>query len=144
MIVTLPDGTSKPISLLTLDEWRKFMAEFMSENPNASAAWDIMGCVRGPDFPSERPDMTPNETSKAYAGRRERKYRTVEILREVMFFGACGGCARHHKDNKVILPPTSQWDHFDRHVQRGASRIGLKVEIRSKNESLQVNKEAGK
>ena len=123
------NGTYIPVSELSFLQWRQFMAEFMSTNPNSHLAWDIMGCVRGPDSPSERPDMGSKERSKAYKGRRDRKFKTVEILREAMFFGAVGGAARYHKDNKVTIPPSSQRDHFDRHVERGANAIGIPVEV---------------
>ena len=128
MKVTLDDGTTKKVKELSFHEWRLFMQEFMSRNPSSGLAWDLMGCVRGPDSPSERPDMSPSESSRAYAGRRDRKRKTVEIIREAMFFGACGGSARHHHDTKVTVPPARQHDHFDRHVLRGASAIGLGVQ----------------
>ena len=112
---------------LTFDQWRAMMAEFIRSNTNAEAAWDLMTALRGPDSPSERPDMSPKEASKAYTRRRERKYRTVEIIREAAFFGTVGGQARYHKDTKVTLPPSKAWDHFDRHVARAAGRIGLEV-----------------
>ena len=110
------------------------MQEFMSKNQYASAAWDIMGCVRGPDSPSERPDMKASEASAAYGGRRKRKYETVEVLREEMFFGACGGSARHHKDDHVKLPSPSSYDHFDKHIERGARAIGIKVQRKKSHE----------
>lgn len=117
---------------MTFDEWREFMAEFLRHNPNASKAWDLITCQRGPDSPSERPDMKPAESAKAYKGRRERKYNTVEVIRAASFGGVVGGAARSHKADKVIVPPSEQRDHFDRHVVRAAQVLGLKVEVADK------------
>ena len=111
------------------------MAEFLSSNPNASAAWDIMGCVRGPDSPSERPDMDSAAASRSYTGRRKRKYETVEVIREAMFFGYMGGGARSHKGDHVLLPPSNKWDHFDRHVSRAAQAIGIPVRTKDEETS---------
>lgn len=132
MKVLHTDGkVSVEVSKMSLDDWRHFMAEFMSSNPHASQAWDIMGCVRGPDaglgVMSERPDMKSKDHEEAYAGRRSRKYDTVEIIRQAMFFGAMGGAARSHKGDTVTLPPSGSWDHFDKHVARAARALGLKV-----------------
>ena len=113
----------------SLDEFRQFMALFLGGNPNSGQGWDLICAQRGPDSPSERSDMAPGDSAKAYAGRRERKFRTVEVIRNASFFGVSGGCARSHKDTKVVLPPMKHWDHFDRHVQRAANILGLKVEI---------------
>ena len=129
MKVLLDSGKTRKISELTLTEWREFMAEFLRKNPNSGNAWDLMACVRGPDYPSERPDMTPSESSRAYNGRRERKRKTIEIIRDRMFFGVVGGSARSHKADSVQLPPRIQWDHFDRHVERGARIVDLQMEI---------------
>ena len=132
MKVTLEEG--KPaidVAKMSLDDWRSFMAQFMTHNTNASAAWDIMGCVRGPDAGlgvlSERPNMESSEHSAVYTKRRERKYDTVEIIRKAMFFGAMGGAARSHKGDTVTLPPSGAWDHFDKNVARAARALGLKI-----------------
>ena len=129
MRVVTDGGKEFKISQLSLTDWRRLMSEFMSQNPNAGAAWDILGCIRGPDSPSEREDMERVAFNKAYQGRRERKYRTVEIIREAMFFGVCGGGARHHKGDHVVLPPKQQRDHFDRHVARAARALGIGIEV---------------
>ena len=121
------EGKEVSVKDLSLTQWRQFMAEFMQKNPNASAAWNIMGCIRGPDFPSERPDMNSREREKAYSGRRKRKYETVEVLREAMFFGVVGGCARHHKEDHVLVMQDSNADHFDRHVVLAARALGIEV-----------------
>src|SRR3990167_3662284 len=113
------DDSSAPMKIrdMSFEDWRKFMAEFMSKNPHSNQAWDVMGCVRGPDSPSERPDMSPSESGVAYRGRRDRKFKTVEVIRDAMFFGVCGGSARRHRDTKVILPSHYKYDHFDKHVE---------------------------
>ena|SRR3990167_9926317 len=127
MKILFDDGQTVSVKHLSFNQWRQFMSEYMSMSPQASLAWDLMGCVRGPDSPSERPDMSSDESSIAYQGRRERKYKTVEVIRQAMFFGSIGGAARFHKDNKVILPRRSSYDHFDKHVERAANAIGLQV-----------------
>lgn len=128
MRVILDSGRICEIGELSFTEWRRFMSEFMSSNHNASKAWDVMGCIRGPDYPSERPDMTSYESSAAYKARRKRKYNTVEVIRDVMFFGVVGGGARHHNDVKVIIAHPNKQDHFDRHVDAAARTLGLQVE----------------
>ncbi len=130
MQVILDSGKTVDVSKLTLEDWRRFMAAFMSQNRNSGIAWDIMGCVRGPDSPSERPDMDSDESARAYKGRRTRKYETVEVIREAMFFGVVGGAARSHKGKKVVLPAHSKRDHFDRHVERAANALEIPVEIK--------------
>lgn len=125
--IILDDGRICSIGSLSFVDWRRFMSEFMLKNSNAQSAWDVMGCIRGPDSPSERPDMAPEESHSAYAGRRKRKYNTVEVIREAMFFGSIGGCARYHRDSKIILPPKEKHDHFDRHAKKAAKVLGLEI-----------------
>ena len=60
-------------SELSFNEWREFMALFIKTNGSSGAAWDLMTCLRGPDSPSERGDMSSEEAATAYAGRRARK-----------------------------------------------------------------------
>lgn len=132
MKVILNLGKETEVKDLSFDEWRLFMAEYLRYNPYASHAWDVMTGLRGPDSPSERPDMSPDEHSKSYKGRRTRKYNTVEVIREAAFFGSMGGGARHHKDNKVIVPSYEKRDHFDRHVVRAANALGLQVKVEEK------------
>ena len=120
------------IAQMSLDDWRRFMSAFLTCNPHSGEAWDILTCLRGPDAPSERPDMASKEAAEAYAGRRKRKYDTVEVIRHAAFFGASGGCARHHKGDVVKLPPRQQWDHFDKHVARAANALGLKVDAQDR------------
>lgn len=131
MRVVFDDGRDVPVRKLTLEDWRRFMAEFMRGNAYAAAAWDIMGCVRGPDagigVQSERPDMESDEHNTAYEARRKRKRQTVEVIRYAMFYGVVGGAARHHEGTTVTVPPKSRHDHFDRHVVRAAKALGLTV-----------------
>jgi len=116
--VNVPEGLRKDLDTISK----------LLRGANGSALWDVLTAMRGPDFPSERPNMSPREASAAYRGRRERKYRTGEVLRAVALPGACIG-ARTHFDTKVVLPPTDQWDHYDKHVARAARALGLGVEI---------------
>lgn len=134
MKLILDSGATVKVKDLTLKQWREFMAEFMSKNPHSQEAWDIMGCVRGPDFPSERPDMSSTEQAKAYQGRRHRKYETVEVLREAMFYGVCGGSARRHRGDHVVVASDLHADHFDRHVSAAAHALGIEVRKRDTHE----------
>jgi len=56
----------------TFDEMRKEIGEFLN-GPDGGRLWDVMCALRGPDVPSERPDMDSKESCVAYAGRRKRK-----------------------------------------------------------------------
>ena len=112
---------------ISFEEWREFMGEFIRYNGSSGAAWDVMTTLRGPDAPSERSDQSASENARDYRGRLDRKFQTVEVIRAVAFHGVVGGCAKSHKDDKVILPSTD--DHFNRHVRRAAGRLGLKVEV---------------
>ena len=112
---------------ISFEEWREFMREFISTNGASGAAWDVMTALRGPDTPTERSGMGSAEFSKAYAARVSRKFKTVEVIRAVAFYGSVGGCAKRHTDDKVVVPA---WDdHFNRHVRRAAARLGLNVEV---------------
>src|SRR5688572_29161842 len=54
----------------TCNGMRQAIAEFLKDGGSeAHKFWDIITALRGPDSPSERPDMTPKEASEAYAGR---------------------------------------------------------------------------
>lgn len=113
--------------MLTFDEKRRKIGEWLKES-EGSKLWDLMCALRGPDSPSERSSMGDKERAAAYQGRRKRKRETVEVIREKAFFGVIGGAARHHDADKVVLPPSREWDHFDQHVQRAAAILGLTVE----------------
>lgn len=125
--VKFPNGEWIPLEELTFDQSRRIIGELISHNPNSGRLWDILTCLRGPDSPSERLDMSPKEASKAYTERRARKFDTVEVIREMAFFGACSGQARHRAGDEVTLPPRKEWDHFDKHVSRAANAVGLRV-----------------
>lgn len=115
----------------SLHELRDWMGQVIKHNPQSGRFWDLITCLRGPDSPSERPDMTPEERNSAYAGRRKRKADTVEVIRAQAFGGAVGGSARYRVDRDyVTLPPMGEWDHFDKHVERAARAIGLEVKIK--------------
>jgi hypothetical protein len=109
-------------------EMLKTIHHFIQTQEGGDELWDILTALRGPDSPSERPDMNGDEARQAYLGRRERKYRTVEVIRGVAM-GQCSG-ARWHRDTKVVLPPAVKWDHFDKHVARAAAALGLTIETR--------------
>src|SRR3990167_7388994 len=117
---------------MSFADWRKFMGVFLRHNSAASLAWDLMTCLRGPDSPSERGGMSSAEAAAAYQGRRERKYRTVEVIRSAAFGGGVGGCARSHPGTAIQLPSRGEWDHFDRHADRAARVVDLKVEVAEK------------
>jgi len=124
------DPEKKPIDVtkLSLDEMRQLIGQYVTQNKNGSQLWDILTALRGPDSPSERASMTSAESSAAYAGRRKRKRQTVEVIRGKALLGMVGGAARYRTDiNYVELPPTSEWDHFDKHVDRAAKALGIEV-----------------
>lgn len=114
--------------MLTFKEKREKIGEWLG-GPDGAALWDLMCALRGPDSPSERGNMGSAEAAAAYKGRRARKFKTVEVVRQKAFYGVIGGCARHHNDDHITLPPEAEWDHFDRHMQRAASILGLTVVI---------------
>ena len=117
---------------LTFDEMRRIISKWFQhgKGDHRRKFWDLITGLRGPDSPSERPDMNTKAASLAYSLRRQRKYDTVEVIRNKAFFGVVGGAARSHEADHVTLPPQSQWDHFDKHVSRAAGTLGLKVVIR--------------
>lgn len=114
---------------MTLDELRGLIGIILDSNPNSGKFWDIITCQRGPDSPSERGDLSEDKNEEAYRARRERKFKTVEVIRAASFGGVVGGAARSHKGSSVTLPPHAKWDHFDRHVHRAATVLGLDIKI---------------
>lgn len=132
MRLELDNGELKEIGQLTLDDWRLFMSRLLRENSNSATIWDIMACVRGPDYPSERKDQESGARAISYNRRRQRKKETVEVIRHAMFFGMVGGSARSRSADKVKLPPQSEWDHFDGHVKRAATPLGLEIKTKTK------------
>ncbi len=129
---------------LTLDEMLTTLQGWMSQ-PAGGALWDVITGLRGPDSPSERPNMTSDESSRAYDLRRARKRDTVEVIRGKAMNGRCGGAARFRTDlDYVTLPPEDEWEHFDKHVARAARALGLRVVIREKPVEKGVKCEWGK
>jgi len=113
-----------------LEEMREMIGIFLSTNPESGRLWDLITGLRGPDSPSETPGMGGEEFEKKYRARRERKAKTVEVIRWHAFNGRSGGGARLRSDRKyVIVPPKQKQDHFDRHVIRAAQVLGLEVRI---------------
>jgi len=113
----------------TCEDMRRMCQEFFTTAPlhERERFWDLITCLRGPDSPSERSNMTSEEHAAAYSGRRKRKYNTVEVIRHKVFYGACGGSARRRAGDSVLLPPPYKWEHFDKHVARAAEVLGLEV-----------------
>ena len=121
------------MSTTSFDQIRAQIGEWLT-GPNGHSLWDLMTGLRGPDSPSETPSMPEEERDKAYRGRRERKRRTVEVIRGHAFGGIVGGSARYRKDiDFVSLPPRSTWDHFDRHVEKTARVLGLGVKVEAED-----------
>lgn len=122
----LSDEVKKMLEGLTFDEQRVAMGIFIKTD-RGQHLWDLITGLRGPDSPSERPDRSSKENKEAYALRRKRKYNSTEIIRSHAFFGVVGGSARYHGGEEIILPPSSEWDHFDKHMARAAQAIGLRI-----------------
>ena len=124
----------------TFDEMRAEIGEFLAKSPESKKLWDLMTGLRGPDYPSERGDQHPELQSRAYQGRRSRKRTTVEVLRYHAFSGIVGGSARYRSDlDHVEVPPEHERDHFDRHVVKTATVLGLEVKVReSKRDGVRV------
>ena len=123
-------------SSLTFDEMRELIGKFVTTNQAGGKLWDVLTALRGPDSPSETPEMSPQESKEAYAGRRARKRLTVEVIRGKALGGMVGGSARYRTDiNHVTLPPHQEWDHFDKHVSRAAGALGIEVKIQEKEKT---------
>lgn len=128
-VVTKSDGP-KSMFEMTFDDMRKVIEAFLRKASGGEAKkfWDVIVCLRGPDWPSERPCQPVTTQQKRYAQRLDRKYRTVEVVRAKAFGGVVGGSAKAHAAKSVQLPPPQKWDHFDKHVYRAAQALGLKIE----------------
>src|SRR5574339_378752 len=116
------------IDNLPLDEIRKQIGRWLS-GPNGSQLAAILAAQRGPDSPSERGDMSPEDYQKAYWGRRARKRSSGEVIRQASFFGLGHVGARTRKADFITLPPQRLWDHYDKHQAQAAQAIGLEVKI---------------
>jgi hypothetical protein len=110
----------------TFEEFRDLLRRVVRSG-YGQRAWDVITALRGPDSPSERPNMSPQDQAAAYAARRERKHKGVEVIRGHF---VAGGSARSRKDiNYVTLPPREEWDHHDKHVGEAAEALGLEIRI---------------
>jgi hypothetical protein len=96
----------------------------LGQNPVSGRLWDLLTALRGPDSPSE---PINRHDEQAYRKRRERKYSSTEVIRQAAFFGVVGGAARYHAGTSVQVRHREQQDHFDRHVIKAASVLGLAV-----------------
>lgn len=112
---------------MTLQAMLKEVQRMVTQEPQGKELWDILTCLRGPDSPSERGDGSGSANASAYKARRERKYKTGEVIRHMS--GLFGGAARHRASDYVTLPPREEWDHYDRHVEKAAKALGLRVQI---------------
>lgn len=111
---------------LSLDEIRKQIGRWLS-GPHGSSLAAILAAQRGPDSPSERPDMDSAEHEKAYWGRRARKKSSGEVIRTASFFGLGKVGCRARSGDSITLPPQSKWDHYDKHMAQAAHVLGIKV-----------------
>lgn len=114
---------------LTCDAMRGMIGLFLKRGDNeAHRLWDIMTALRGPDAPSEKPDEPEQVQAAHYAARRKRKAKTTEVIRFKAFYGAVGGSARWRDDRDYVkVPPSSKQDHFDRHIVKAATALGLEM-----------------
>lgn len=122
--------TNPPDMGISFDAIRTQIGEWL-RGPHGGELWDLMCAQRGPDSPSETEEMDAPTRNRMYLARRERKYKTAEVIRSASWFGACGGAARRRVDDHITIPPSSKQDHFDRHMVRAATLIGLRVDIES-------------
>jgi len=127
--------SNKKDTTMTFDEMRKQIGEWLQSN-EGGRLWDLLTCLRGPDSPSELVNVHSPENSANYKLRRERKYDTVEVIRQKAFFGVVGGSARHHDQDYVVVNPPDEQDHFDRHVLKAACALGLEVRVKEKEKKL--------
>jgi len=117
---------------ISFDDMRKAIKLYFINSGGSKALWDLITCMRGPDHPSERPDMLPEDARIAYAARRARKRETVEVIRGKAFDGYVPGAARFRTDiNHVTLPPVRERDHFDRHVAEVADLLGITIRVKA-------------
>jgi hypothetical protein len=118
--------TTTDIDNWKLDEIRKQIGRWLRGPAGASLA-AILAAQRGPDSPSERPDMDPATHKQAYWGRRARKASSGEVIRSVSFFGIGTVGARSRAGDSITLPPSNTWDHYDKHQAQAAAVLGIKV-----------------
>src|SRR5688572_4624643 len=87
-----------------LEAIRRQIGRWLSGKHGAALA-TILAAQRGPDSPSERPDMGQAEHDKAYWGRRARKASSGEVIRNASFFGIGRVGARSRGGDAIVLPP---------------------------------------
>lgn len=118
-MLTTPDKLSDAIEMLK---------RMVTHNSYGSDLWDVVTCLRGPDSPSEKDTMDKTDYQAAYKARRKRKHDTVEVIRG-MSVGQVGA-ARTRAGSSITLPPSAEWDHYDKHCARAAKVLGLDVHIK--------------
>jgi hypothetical protein len=118
--------TTNEVDGWALDDIRKQIGRWLSGKHGASLA-AILAAQRGPDSPSERPDMGSAEHATAYWGRRARKASSGEVIRQASFFGLGRVGARSRKGDSITLPLSNKWDHYDKHMAQAAGVLGIKV-----------------
>lgn len=117
---------------ISFNDMRQAVRLYFTYSSGSKSFWDLITCMRGPDHPSERPDMIPEDAQIAYVARRARKRETVEVIRGKAFDGCVPGAARARTDiNYVTLPPVRERDHFDRHVAETAALLGIEVRVKA-------------
>lgn len=120
--------TDSDINNWSLDEIRTQIGRWLNGQHGASLA-SILAAQRGPDSPSERPDMDMTNHDRAYWGRRARKHSSGEVIRAVSFFGLGKVGARSRSASSITLPPQKYWDHYDKHMAEAARILGLEVKF---------------
>jgi hypothetical protein len=118
--------TEQDINSWNLDEIRKQIGRWLSGKHGSGLA-AILAAQRGPDSPSERGDMSSADHDKAYWGRRARKFSSGEIIRAASFFGLGRVGARSRTASSITLPPSDNWDHYDKHMAQAAGVLGIAV-----------------
>jgi len=120
---------------LALGEMLSTLRTWLKTSRDSQRLWDILTSLRGPDSgidqpASERPGDESAIHSTRYRARVDRKMATVAVIRATS--GLSGGSARTRSADHVILPPSSEWDHFDKHVARAAEALGLVIKTPEK------------
>lgn len=119
---------------LSFELVRKLVDEFLTHNPKEGKKfWDVMVALRGPDQgfgsgPAKIDGSTPTEEN----ARISRKKLTSTIIRGRMFPGTvhCSAAQIDANPDAIIqLPAKAGWDHFDKHVFKAATVLGIKYEI---------------
>ena len=120
---------------MTLPAMLGELQRWLRSSPDSGRLWDVLTSLRGPDRgldqeASERPCDGSGVHSTRYRARVDRKMSTVAVIRSRS--GLSGGSARTRSADHVTLPPSNEWDHFDKHVARAAEALGLGVKTPEK------------